>query len=228
MKHILLYLSILPSILLGFYIYKKDVVEKEPISLLIRSFIGGVVSGILVIILSIILKINEFPLETSTQILFYSFILVALIEESIKFFMTYLLAYKNKEFNYQYDGIVYASFISLGFATYENLLFVFEQANIQTAIYRGLLTVPAHVFFAIFMGYYLGIAKHYKRYNSKKKEKKFLALSYIVPIILHGFFDYCLFTGSITGVVFFLIFMFILYIISFKKVKEVSESRKHI
>ena len=100
MKHILLYLSILPSILLGFYIYKKDVVEKEPISLLIRSFIGGVVSGILVIILSIILKINEFPLETSTQILFYSFILVALIEESIKFLITYLLTYKNKEFNY--------------------------------------------------------------------------------------------------------------------------------
>ena len=123
MKHILLYLSILPSILLGFYIYKKDVVEKEPISLLIRSFIGGVVSGILVIILSIILKINEFPLETSTQILFYSFILVSLIEESIKFLITYLLTYKNKEFNYQYDGIVYASFVSLGFATLENILY---------------------------------------------------------------------------------------------------------
>ena len=228
MKHILLYLSILPSILLGFYIYKKDVVEKEPISLLIRSFIGGVVSGILVIILSIILKINEFPLETSTQILFYSFILVALLEESIKFLMTYLLAYKNKEFNYQYDGIVYASFVSLGFATYENLLFVFEQGSIQTAIYRGLLTVPAHVFFAIFMGYYLGLAKHYRRYNSKKKERKYLCLSYIVPIVLHGFFDYCLFSQSVTGILFFLIFIFILYIISFKKVKEVSELQKHI
>lgn len=228
MKHILLYLSILPSILLGFYIYKKDVVEKEPISLLIRSFIGGVVSGILVIILSIILKINEFPLETSTQILFYSFILVSLIEESIKFLITYLLTYKNKEFNYQYDGIVYASFVSLGFATYENLLFVFEQANIQTAIYRGLLTVPAHVFFAIFMGYYLGLAKHYRRYKSKKKERKYLCLSYIVPIVLHGFFDYCLFSQSVIGILFFLIFIFILYIISFKKVKEVSELQKHI
>lgn len=228
MKYILLYLSILPSILLGFYIYKKDVVEKEPISLLIRSFVGGIVSGILVIILSIILKINKFPLITPTQILFYSFILVALIEESIKFFMTYFLTYKNKEFNYQYDGIVYASFVSLGFATYENLLFVFDQGNILTAIYRGLLTVPAHVFFSIFMGYYLGVAKHYRRYNSKKKEKKFLTLSYVIPIILHGFFDYCLFTGNITGLVFFLIFTFILYIISFKKVKEVSELRKHI
>lgn len=228
MKYILLYLSILPSVLLGIYIYKKDIVEKEPISLLARSFVGGIISGISVIVLSIILKINEYPLETSTQILFYSFILVALIEESIKFLMTYFLTYKNKEFNYQYDGIVYASFVSLGFATYENILFVFEQSNIQTAIYRGVLTVPAHVFFAIFMGYYLGLAKHYRRYNSKKKEKKFLILSYVVPIVLHGFFDYCLFSQSITGLIFFLIFMFILYIISFKTVKEVSELRKHI
>jgi len=228
MNYILLYLSILPSILLGFYIYKKDIVEKEPVSLLIRSFVGGIISGIIVILLSVILKINEFPLDTPSQIIFYSFILVSLIEESTKFIMTYLLAYKNREFNYQYDGIVYASFVSLGFATYENLLFVFEQSNIQTALYRGLLTVPAHVFFAIFMGYYLGIAKHYRRYNSKKKEKRYLLLSYIIPIILHGFFDYCLFSKSFTGLIYFLIFIFILYIISFKKVKEVSEQQKHI
>ena len=78
------------------------------------------------------------------------------------------------------------------------------------------------------MGYYLGLAKHYRRYNSKKKERRFLVLSYLIPIILHGFFDYCLFSKSIIGLIFFLIFMFVLYIISFKKVKEVSEARKHI
>lgn len=228
MNFSLLYLSILPSILLGFYIYKKDVVEKEPISLLVRSFVGGVLAGVLVIILSIIFEINKYPLDNSFQILFYSFVLVAFIEETSKFLITYFLTYKNKEFNYQYDGIVYSSFVSLGFATYENILFVFEQNTIQTAIYRGLLTVPAHVFFAIFMGYYLGLAKHYRRYNSKKKEKKFLYFSYLIPIVLHGFFDYCLFSQSVVGLVFFLLFIFVLYIISFRKVKEVSEARKHI
>lgn len=228
MKYILLYLSILPSILLGFYIYKNDIVEKEPISLLTRSFIGGVISGILVIILSIIFKINKYPLDNSYNILFYSFVLVSLIEEGIKFLMTYLIVYNNKEFNYQYDGIVYASFVSLGFATYENMLFVFDYGTIITALSRGFITVPAHIFFSIFMGYYLGVAKHYKRYHSKKKEGKYLLLSFIVPIFLHGFFDYCLLSASFVSVIFFLIFIFLLYIVSFRKVKEVSKMKKHI
>lgn len=228
MQLIFLYLAILPSILLGYYIYKKDVVEKEPFSLLLRSFIGGIVAGIIVIILSILLKVSEFPMENMTQILIYSFILVALLEEGVKFLITYLLCYKKKEFNYRYDGIVYASFVSLGFASYENILFIFEHSNLQTALYRGILTVPAHVFFAIFMGYYLGNAKHFKRYKSPKKEKSNLLQAFLIPVMLHGFFDFCLFSGNAAGLIFFLIFIFLLYLICFKKVKEVSDKKQHI
>lgn len=228
MNLILLYLAILPSILLGFYIYSKDVVEKEPISLLVRSFIGGIITGILVIIVSMILKVSSFPMENLYQVLFYSFFLVSLIEEGMKFLITYLICYKNKEFNYQYDGIVYASFLSLGFATIENILFIFEEQSLQTALYRGILTVPAHVFFAIFMGYFLGLAKHWRRYKNKKKEYYNLLQAFLVPVILHGFFDFCLFSGNTIGLIFFLIFVFLLYCICFKKVKEVSEEKKHI
>ena len=228
MNLVLLYLAIIPSVLLGFYIYKEDIVEKEPISLLLRSFIGGIIAGILAIVISIVLKIPAYPLTDLYHVLFYAFILVALVEEGLKFLLTYLICYKNKEFNYQYDGIVYASFVSLGFATYENILFVLSYSDIQTALYRGILTVPAHVFFAVFMGYYLGIAKHFRRYKSKKKERINLYQAFIVPLVLHGFFDFCLFSGNIIGVVFFLIFVILLYIICFKKVKEVSRMKKHI
>lgn len=228
MQLTLLYLAILPSILLGFYIYKKDIVEKEPISLLLRSFIGGIVAGLLVIVLSIYLDAQNYSLENSYRVLFYAFVLVSLLEEGMKFLLTYLICYKNKEFNYQYDGIVYASFVSLGFATIENVLFIATSGTLQTAIYRGILTVPAHVCFAIFMGYYLGLAKHWRRYKNKKKEYLYLAQAIIVPIILHGFFDFCLFSGNIAGILFFLLFILTLYIICFKKVGEVSEARKHI
>lgn len=37
----LIILAMLPSIILGFIIYKKDVVEKEPVSLLIKLFLFG-------------------------------------------------------------------------------------------------------------------------------------------------------------------------------------------
>ncbi len=227
MQIILLYLSILPSLLLGFYIYHKDVVEKEPFSLLLRSFIGGIVSGIIVIILSMWLHVSNYSLDSMSRILFYSFVLVALLEEGFKFLLTYLVCYKNKEFNYQYDGIVYASFVSLGFATYENILFIFSTSDLLTALYRGVFTVPSHVFFAIFMGYYLGLAKHYRRYHSKK-EYLYLSYAFFVPIVLHGFFDFCIFSGNTSGVLFFLIFVFLLYIISFRRVREVSEEGKHI
>lgn len=228
MQMILLYLSILPSILLGFYIYQKDVVEKEPLSLLVRSFVGGIVAGLFVIIVSIMLDVSNYPMDNYLHILIYSFVLVALLEEGFKFLLTYLICYRKKDFNYQYDGIVYASFLSLGFATIENILFVFEQGSLQTALYRGVLTVPAHVFFAIFMGYYLGLAKHWRRYKNKKREIFYLLQAFLVPILLHGFFDFCLFSESIPGLLFFLLFIFLLYIICFRKVKEVSEARKHI
>lgn len=228
MNLILLYLSILPSVVLGYYIYKKDIVEKEPISLLVRSFISGIVTGILVIVLSRFLNIQNYSLDSMIHVFLYSFIFASLIEEGLKFIMTYLMCYRKKEFNYQYDGIVYASFVSLGFATIENALFVFETGNLQTAIYRGILTVPAHLFFAIFMGCYLGLAKHWRRYKNKKKEYCNLLQGFLIPIILHGFFDFCLFSGNTITLIFFLFFIFLLYIICFKKVKEVSEARKHI
>ncbi len=228
MQLTLLYLAILPSILLGFYIYHKDIVEKEPISLLLRSFIGGIIAGLLVIIASIYLDIQNYSLENLYRTLFYSFVLVSLLEEGMKFLLTYLICYKNKEFNYQYDGIVYASFVSLGFATIENVLFIASSGTLQTAIYRGILTVPAHVCFAIFMGYYLGLAKHWRRYKNQKKEISYLLKSLFVPIMLHGFFDFCLFSGNMIGLLFFLLFICILYVLCFKKVGEVSEERKHI
>lgn len=228
MQLILLYLAIIPSILLGFYIYKKDNIEKEPKSLLLKTIISGILGGVIVILLSIILKIPKYSYDTPLETLFYSFILVSLIEEAIKFILFYLFCYKKKEFNYRYDGIVYASFLALGFATYENILYVFTTQDIITAIYRGVLTVPAHVFFAIFMGYYFGLAKHHRRYNQEKKERKNLALAFLTPFVLHGFFDYALLSKSSIGLMFFLLFIFVLYITSFKRVRETSHEDKHI
>lgn len=228
MQFLLLYLAILPSLILGFYIYKKDKIEHEPVSLLLKTFISGIVTGVIVILISILFNFGEFNYDTPLKTLFYSFIIVSLFEELIKFLVFYFMCYKRSEFNYRYDGIVYASFLALGFATFENVLYVFSLQDIQTAIYRGILTVPAHVFFAIFMGYYFGIAKHYRRYRSPVKERKNLILGFITPFMLHGFFDYALLSKSKLSLIFFLLFIFILYIASFKKLKEVSVEDKHI
>jgi RsiW-degrading membrane proteinase PrsW (M82 family) len=49
---------------------------------------------------------------------------------------------------------------------------------------RAFTAVPAHAVFAIFMGYYVGLAK----YNSKNRYK-YLSLALIIPVLIHGTYD---------------------------------------
>ena len=78
-------------------------------------------------------------------------IFVGLIEEGSKFFFLYRFTWKDKAFNYRFDGIVYAVFVSLGFAALENVFYVFNYGT-GVALQRALLTIPGHMSFAVYMG----------------------------------------------------------------------------
>ena len=71
------------------------------------------------------------------ETLLYSFVGVALVEEVCKWLMVYFAGYHNKQFNELYDIIVYAVFVSLGFAFYENLVYIYAKGTVTTAIIRG-------------------------------------------------------------------------------------------
>ena len=173
MSRILWIIAILPVVLLGTYIYKKDR-HKELSSLLVKLFMSGILSSFLVIIISIILTILFPFLETSPskmnffEFCFYIFISIAFIEELCKWLMTYHLGYKNKEFDEVYDILVYAVFVALGFAAFENILYVFGMQSIQIGILRGLLAIPGHVCDGITMGYYLSIARYNEKLNNQE------------------------------------------------------------
>lgn len=55
-----------------------------------------------------------------------SFFGAAILEESAKLFMLWLLLRKNKYFGERVDGIVYAVCVSLGFAALENVMYLFD------------------------------------------------------------------------------------------------------
>ena len=226
--NILIYLSLIPSILLGNYIYKNDKVEKEPTKLLFGCFIGGVISGIIVILMYLLGFDYQMNMNDQISILIYSFITVSFIEELAKFLLLYFITYKNKEFDYLYDSVVYASFLGLGFAIFENLIYMLGDINLLTIISRGFITLPAHIFFGVFMGYYLGLSKKSEIENDKKSKYKYLSKAFVIPVLLHGFFDYCLFTGDTFTSILFVLFVLILYIASFNKVKELSGISKSL
>ena len=250
---ILTALALFPAIVLGIFIYMKDRAEKEPKSLLLLLLAGGVIivlpvliaeiiAGVIIkavfCVLSMLPGVGEIFMYHLYQFV-TAFIGVALIEEGFKWLAMWLITSKNKNFNSLFDGIVYAVFVSLGFAAVENIKYVFNY-GIGNAFDRMVTAVPAHVFFGILMGCY------YSRWHitelAKKKEKELmeeglianpkksfsgetvLVMSLLVPILAHGFYDYTCFVKEWWTIVVFIIFLVFLYVFCFKKVNKMSKT----
>ncbi len=148
----ILLITLLPSIVIGIYVYRKDKYEKEPLKLIIYSLLFGC----LAIIPSLILEtIGDF-LE-NINLFLYTLIGIASVEEGVKFFFLKRYLYPNKEFNEPFDGIIYSVMISLGFATIENLAYVFLYSETSESLRTALLRMFSAVSFTCCMWSYYGI-----------------------------------------------------------------------
>ena len=221
---ILLVLAVLPVYLLCFFIYKKDK-EKEPKKLLKSLFLFGMLTTVIALIVELILGIVFDANDNSNYILqFISvFIAVALVEEVCKWIVLKAKVFDHKEFNHIYDMIVYSVYVSLGFAVVENILYVLTTADISIGIMRALISIPGHACFAIFMGYYLGIAKINKENNLNDKYNKNIFLSILSPVLIHTIFDFLLLSKNNIFLLAFFIFIVILYLISLKKINRLAK-----
>lgn len=181
----LLGIALAPGAAIMLYIYLKDKHEREPLALLLTSFLYGAFSTFVTLIIS--LPLNAFLILKKGDVIdeFYTaFFKVAFVEEFSKFFFVRFILYPNKNFNEPFDGIVYAVMVSMGFATVENIMYVFE-FGFQTGLLRMLTAVPAHGTFGVMMGYYLGKSKFT---HSRAFYFGFLAL--MIPTLFHGAYDY--------------------------------------
>ena len=96
------------------------------------------------------------------------------------------------------------------------------QSSMDTAILRALISVPAHCFYAVASGYYFGLAKLNRSIGYKRKSNVFLIYSLIIPITLHGLFDYLLLISNDVLSWMFYCFVSILYIASYFNIKKIS------
>lgn len=190
----LLAIALAPGFAIGVYIYLKDKHEKEPISLLVKSFFYGILSTF--VTLAISGGLSQFVIIDEANVseqAINAFLLVALVEEFSKFIFIRGILYRNKHFNEPFDGIVYAVMVGMGFATFENILYVAD-GGMSVAITRMFTAVPAHATFAILMGFYLGKAK----FEHKKSYYALHALG--IATLFHGAYDYFLFISFIPGI----------------------------
>lgn len=125
----LLFLAILPAYIFWRYIYKNDR-NKEPKKLLLRIIILGIVVCFPVVFLEILF---DKVMVTQTTMLHYFIkytVGIALIEEFFKFLPAYIIGIRSKEFDEVYDAIVYTGFSALGFAVFENILYVLSDGGV--------------------------------------------------------------------------------------------------
>lgn len=242
---LLLFVCILPIIVILFFVYRKDK-EKEPLCLLLSFFCLGLLSCFLVVQLSNVLSpwipfMNMKIVDmTFLDKVLYSFIGIALLEEISKWAMVYFVGYHNKEFDELYDIMIYAIFVSLGFALFENIIYVFHNSSLKIAILRAISAIPGHACDSIFMGYYLSMAKVFFYKKKKNLERNNILLSILIPTLLHGVYDFCLLlvSNSLTGtskvIVYFIcitvfsIFIATLFVNSYRRVKEISDINSKI
>lgn len=192
---VLVLISILPALFLLWFFEKQDKGEKEPRKLKNKVFFWGVFSTII----AAFLEINvDYVIPTSylnkwVYLFILAFVVTALIEEAIKFFIVKRVAYNHKKFNEVMDGITYTVIAGLGFAVLENLLYVL-QGGISVGIIRAILAVPAHALFSGIMGYYIGKAKFEK---TPWDSRSMLWKGFLLAVLYHGLYDYFLMSESI-------------------------------
>ena len=182
---------ILPVLFWAGYHYYKDRHLPEPFSHLLLAFTLGVGSFYLGMFMYraldlVDLRYDAYLLaETNLPGLFaYAILAIGVIEELAKMIPFLLIVIHFKEFNEPIDGIIYGSFIALGFAAVENFQYLQFGTNME-AWARGFAGPVIHIVFASIWGYYIGRAYLCRRYLGRTI---FATLAFTA--ILHGIYDF--------------------------------------
>ena len=204
---VLTLLAVIPSVFLLIKVYQADKVEKEPAPLLFKLFIKGLESAFFAAVVEALLinfglntLVHLGLIEGEGSFLYHAieaFLIVAVAEEGFKYYFLKKITWNHPAFDYRFDAVVYAVFVSLGFATIENILYVWGSqiesgTGLQLSVYRGVLSVPAHCVFAVAMGIHYGAAKYAQGHEQFDLEEAGLRKAFLVPVLMHGFFDFAL------------------------------------
>ena len=217
--------GLLPCVVLLWYINKKDSVEKEPPRLLVKLIFLGCLSTIPAMLLELVGTniLSSIGMDETSYLYIFveNFFIVALAEEGCKKFMLRLGSWKAPDFNYVFDGVVYGVCVALGFAGLENVLYI-SGFGMEVAVVRGLAAVPLHAICGVFMGHFYGLEKKYMVSGMTGLAKNVRTLSMVIPVLIHGFYDFAASIGSDTFAYIWLGFIVSVDIIAINAIKQYS------
>lgn len=226
-KVLLIVLAVVPAIGLLVYVYRKDRIEKEPGSLLVSLVLWGMLSTFLAVVaesvgasaLAFFLPGGE---ENPAYGFWMFFVVVGLSEEGFKYLVLRWRTWKSPHFNCSFDGVVYAVFVSLGFALWENIGYVLMY-GIGAALTRAVTAVPGHASFGVFMGACYAAAKRCENYGEHGKSRFWSVLSVLLPAAIHGCYDYIAVIESGGNSTLFIVFVLAVFAAAFLMIKKLSD-----
>ncbi len=180
-------LSVVPAALLAAFIWYSDITTNEPLGLLVATFILAVLFATFAAIVNSV-TMPYFELFGALGTIFFFFLIVGPVEETVKLLAVRVFAYRSDTFDAVIDGAVYGAIAGLGFAAIENTIYVagtVAEAQVGTlaaatdiATQRALVG-PGHVIYSAIAGYYLGLAKFNREYAGPIVVKGLLIAAFV-------------------------------------------------
>ncbi|GAF12163.1 hypothetical protein JCM19046_4489 [Bacillus sp. JCM 19046] len=204
--------ALAPAMALFSYVYLRDTFSKPAMILVLRIFIIGTLLVVPISVIQFAFTEEEILTEPFSK----AFLLYGLLEEGLKWLMLFVFAYQHGQLKHPSDGIVFGVSLSLGFATIENALYMVAY-GLDHVIPRTLMPTTAHAVYGIVMGYYIGQAK----YNQNKKQF-YLVLAALLPMLLHGSYDFILMVFGNLFLMAMIPFMIGLWLLAIWKIKKAS------
>jgi RsiW-degrading membrane proteinase PrsW (M82 family) len=181
-----------PFVILG-VVYRMDKIEREPARLLWSLFFWGALAMVPILVLELLADqfIEFFPWRPIVYLFLSYFVVPGFIEEGVKYRVFLKKAWNDPNFDYRFDGVVYAVFISLGFAAVENVMYVLT-SGFSTAVVRAIFSIPGHAMFGVVMGAGCSQAKWMEAHRQFQQAAALRTKSWVTAAILHGLYDFLL------------------------------------
>ena len=197
MSRILIIIAVLPALILLGFIYMRDRKEKPPVKLMVLLLALGAGTIIPAVIAEFIgqLIVAQTDTDHQTMLLVLCFLVIGIVEELGKYLVTVCTTWKSREFQHSYDGVIYMVCASLGFAILENILYV-ASGGIGTGILRAFTAIPLHCTVGVIMGALYAKGREAAYAGDHAGMIGFMAWAYIVPVFIHGLYDYLVMAAS--------------------------------
>ena len=191
-------LAVLPALILLFYTYQQDKMQREPVKMIVKGFFWGCLSVFCSIFISVpSMHLGLFPdgINSFWDAFRTAFFGAAIPEETAKLFCLWMFLRRNPYFDERMDGIVYAVCVGMGFAAFENIEYLFAAGTdwVTTGIGRSLTAIPGHFGFAVLMGYFFSL-NHFDKYRAPMAGLKM----WLYPVLAHGIYDTVAMMATVT------------------------------